>query len=101
MDPALKAKLQEALDKQAKGIPFTREEKQRGLEMGLENPVLANDMDARRHFQAFQQGTSSAQLTSEQRGSFPGEGLQFIGQAIQVGDRQGEQLAQRRFGTLQ
>jgi hypothetical protein len=28
MDPALKAKLQEALDKQAKGIPFTREEKE-------------------------------------------------------------------------
>ena len=27
MDPALKAKLQEALDKQAKGIPFTPEEK--------------------------------------------------------------------------
>ena len=26
IEPALKAKLQEALDKQAKGIPFTREE---------------------------------------------------------------------------
>jgi hypothetical protein len=32
MDPELKAKLKEALDKQAKGIPFTQQEKDEACE---------------------------------------------------------------------